>query len=312
MFIGLCVLRNGFGYVKKYKKLLILSAVILIFIVADAAFFWCEDNLLEVTHISVASAKLPKSFDGYRIVQLTDLHSKTFGPGNRELIDRINAIDPDLIVVTGDMMNSEKDDGRVFEALAAALVKKYPVYCISGNHEDRIEYNDNKHIFADFKAKLVSMGVKYIDNGSAQIVKGGESFSLYGLEIPLSFYGLGFSGDKTGKDGFTKEEITQRLGSPDPARFNLLLVHTPFYFGSYAAWGADLSLAGHLHGGVIRLPFLGGVISPDMTLFPKYDAGEFSQGGAKMIVGRGLGTSVLSLRIFNRPEIMAVTLKSGT
>jgi len=295
---------------KKHKSLKIFLSVFTAVIAALTVYLWCGTNLLQITHFTVLSKKLPKSFDGYKIVQLTDLHSKTFGRDNKWLIDKINGIKPDLIVVTGDMMNSKNDDGQVFERLAAVLVKKYPVYCISGNHEEQVQQHAENHIFADFKEKLLSMGVKYIDNEKVQIVRGGGSISLYGLTMPLAYYSSR-ANTVSGNYVFTKDKITRRIGNPDEAKFNLLLVHTPFFFDSYAAWGADLSLVGHLHGGVVRLPYVGGVFSPDFTLFPKYDAGLFKNGGPQMIVGRGLGTSIVSIRIFDQPEIVEVTLKAS-
>ena len=274
-------------------------------IIAIAVYLWCGVNLIEVSHYTVSSSKLPKSFDGYRIVQLTDLHSKSFGPGNKRLIDKIKGLKPDLIVVTGDMINSKNDSGGVFEKLAAALVKKYPVYCISGNHEEKAD----QKLVARFKEQLAGLGVHYLDNEKVQIIRGGDSISLYGLTVPLCCYG---SRQTMKNDGITltKDAITQRIGAADRTKFNLLLVHSPFFFGSCAAWGADLSLAGHVHGGVIRLPFIGGVISPDFQFFPQYDAGLFKKGNARMIVGRGLGTTLVSIRVLDQPEIVAITLKA--
>jgi predicted MPP superfamily phosphohydrolase len=294
----------------KGLKIIIPAAAAAAVIAALAVYLWCGVNLLQITHYTVTSSKLPKSFDGYKIVQLTDLHSITFGSDNKRLIDKINGLKPDLIVVTGDMMNSENDNGQVFEKLAAVLVKKYPVYCISGNHEEKVQQHPSNHIFANFKSKLLAMGVKYIDNEKVQISRGRSSISLYGLTMPLSYYS---SQSDIVNNGYylSRDRITQRIGNPDKAQFNILLVHSPYFFSSYAEWGADLSFAGHLHGGVIRLPFLGGVISPDLTLFPKYDAGLFKKGGSEMIVGRGLGTSIVSIRILDQPEIVDVTLKAA-
>jgi predicted MPP superfamily phosphohydrolase len=264
-----------------------------------------------VTQYTVASPKLPASFNGYKIVQITDLHSKSFGPGNAELIKRINAIDPDLIVVTGDMMNSKNDDGHVFEELAAKLVKRYPVYCVSGNHEEKVQSDEKDHYFAAFKTKLIGMGVKYIDNASAKITRGGRSIGIYGVSVPLSYYTAAAVKGTSGKNVFGVAQLKQRMGTPDRAQFNILLAHPPYYFSSYAGWGADLTFSGHLHGGIVRLPFVGGLFSPELALFPKYDAGEFKSGDARMIVGRGLGNSVVNIRVFDRPELVEATLKTA-
>ena len=283
---------------------------LILLIVAIAIYLWCGVNLIVVSRFTVTSHKLPKSFDGYKIVQITDLHSKVFGHDNQWLIDKIDAIGPDSIVVTGDMMSDKNDDGQVFERLAAVLVKRYPIYCISGNHEERVHHHDANHIYADFRAKLINMGVHYIDNEKVRIARGGDSIDLYGLSIGLFFYRQNASKRSAGRYAFTKDKIAIKFGRLDESKFNLLLVHSPFYFDSYATWGADLTFAGHVHGGVIRLPFVGGVFSPDKTFFTKYDAGLFDKGDSKMIVGRGLGTTHLNVRIFNQPEIVVVTLNT--
>lgn len=267
--------------------------------------------MLQITHFQVSSSKIPKSFDGYKILQLTDLHGKQFGVGNSELLEKINEIKPELIVFTGDMINSNNDFEQVFLALGAELALKYPVYCISGNHEDRMAINKSKNKkFNRLKKALAEKGVHYIDNQKVELKKSGAVINLYGLNCPLRYYAADFRRRKNKTQPLHPNNITKLIGEANKSKYNLMLMHIPFYFEGYAAWGADLTLCGHIHGGLIRLPFFGGLLSPDITFFPKYDAGRFDKDGRTMIVGRGLGGSGrLKIRVNNPPEIVVVTLK---
>lgn len=278
-------------------------------IVAVILYLWCGVNLIGVSRFTVASAKLPRSFDGFKILQLSDLHSKTFGRGNGWLIDKIDQIRPDIIVASGDMMNSKNDDGHVFERLAAVLVKKYPVYFIPGNHERGSLHDNNRYVYPELKEKLSQMGVHILEDAMLEITRTADSIRLYGLSLPLRYYHRGASTLKDDRFIFTAKLIEKRLGRADHDKLNLLLVHSPYFFDSYAQWGADLSFAGHVHGGAVRVPFLGGLLSPDRTFFTRYDAGLFRQGDAHMIVSRGLGTTHMPLRVLNQPEVVCVTLR---
>lgn len=264
--------------------------------------------MLQIKRYTVISRKVPPHFDGFTILQLTDLHGASFGPGNTRLLEAVRAVKPDLIAATGDMINCEHDGGGVFASLAGSLTRDCPVYYVAGNHEGYIRSKRPADYIRQMQA-LGRAGVFRLSNAGTFVERGGDRVAVYGLELPPVYYRPFF--DRRGVFTLHSYEVARRLG-PAPGVFTLLLVHTPVFFDAAAGWGADLTLAGHLHGGMIRLPLVGGVLSPDWTLFPRYDAGQFTigrEGGSSvLIVGRGLGSN-RKLRIFNPPEIAVVTLR---
>lgn len=217
---------------------------------------------------------------------------------------------PDLIAATGDMKNTG-DDGTLFVDLAALLVKMAPVYCSLGNHE-LAQRKRERSRYQRYCARLKAAGAHILGNARAQITRGGASIDLYGYTLPLRYYAPVFRRKAeqrlAGKQLSCAQDMERPLGRPDPARFSLLLAHNPLFFEDYVRWGADLILSGHLHGGLVRLPGLGGLLSPDWTFFPRYDAGVFRSGESVMVVGRGIGSSG-KLRILNPPEIVLLTLR---
>lgn len=265
-------------------------------------------GMVPVTRLTVRSPRLPAGFDGSRIVQLTDLHGRRFGVGNAELSATVRSLRPSLVVMTGDMVNCTEDDGEPLLELARALAGDYPVFYVDGNHE----IVRAKHIpdgTARLMARMESLGVVRLENACRVISGGGGHLAVYGLDLPIEYY-LPFF-DRRSRRTLSAAEVAARLG-PAPADFTVLLAHSPFYFAAYAGWGADLTFAGHVHGGMIRLPLVGGVLSPDWTLFPHYDAGSFIRpraggGQSVMMVGRGLGSNHRP-RIGNPPEVVCVTL----
>ena len=262
---------------------------------------------MQIKRYTVTSRKVPVHFDGFTILQLTDLHGASFGPGNARLLEAVRSVKADLVAATGDMINCERDGGA-FQSLAGSLTRDGPVYYVTGNHESYIRNRRPADYVRQMRA-LRQTGVFRLANAGTFVERGGDRIAVYGLELPMDYYRPFF--DRRGVFTLRACEIARRLG-PAPAVFTLLLVHTPVFFDAAAGWGADLILAGHLHGGMVRLPLVGGVLSPDWTLFPRYDAGRFTlereNGPAVMIVGRGLGSNHKP-RIFNPPEIVAVTLR---
>ncbi|NLL70821.1 MAG: metallophosphoesterase [Epulopiscium sp.] len=254
------------------------------------------------------SSKLPHSFAGFKVLQLTDLHSKNFGENNKRLLKKINKINPDIIVATGDMLNSRNDKGEIFLNLAAQLTQKYTLYYILGNHEQiaRITANRiNSNWYKEYINKLRELGVIVLEDEKAIIKKNDEQIMIYGLEIPLMYYSEAGTPMEV---EFSQRYLEKYLGDIDDNDFNMLLVHTPLYYSSYVEWGADLVFSGHMHGGIIRLPFIGGVLSPERDYFPEYDAGKYQLKNSTMIVGRGLGNYTINLRVFNRPELVVIFL----
>ena len=265
-------------------------------------------NTLEVTKYVVENKKVPKEFDGYNIVQISDLHSKLFGENNKKLIQKIKSLNPDIVVVTGDLIDGENNNYNVALDFMKEISKLYRVYYIIGNHEQKSLIKKYKDEYKDYFNKLHQIDFVNLDNNKVEIVKGDSNINLYGLTVPYSCYKYLFDNQET--TSIDIDFLEEKLGKVDREQFNILLAHTPFYFDAYEKWGADLTLCGHVHGGVVRLPFIGGLLSPDRKFFPKYDLGKYEKNNSTMIVSKGLGGSKVLIRINCKPEIVSIKLKS--
>lgn len=240
----------------------------------------------------------------YRFVMLSDLHNKRYGKHNERLLAAIDAQKPESILIAGDMLTSETP-GRFEPALETteALAEKYPVYYANGNHEYRMK-TEAEHYGSGYRRyheSLVKKGVVFLENDSLLLPETG--IRLYGAEIGKEYY------QKLKRGKMTVSYLNGLLGKPSEGEYHILIAHNPDYFPAYAQWGADLVLSGHVHGGIMRLPFLGGVLSPALRLFPKYDGGLFREGDSVMILGRGLGSHTIPIRIFNPGELIVVSLE---
>lgn len=266
-----------------------------------------EIKRLKIENYTIRSARLPDAFNGWKIVFLSDLHAVSYGEKNDKLIEKIDQINPDMILVGGDMVVGKK--GQTTEVacdLISRLAVRYPVVCANGNHEYRMKIYRNLYgiRYDCYVSKLREAGVDYLENDSIRVHHGGESIIITGLQIARRYYRRG------PKTEMRPQYLNKILGTKDKEAFQILLAHNPLYFPEYALWGADLVLSGHNHGGLVRLPLLGGVISPQMILFPEYDAGYYRIMDSQMIISRGLGTHTFPIRVFNRPEISVIHLQS--
>ena len=264
-------------------------------------------NTLEVTKYVVENKKVPKEFDGYNIVQISDLHSKLFGENNKKLIQKIKSLNPDIVVVTGDLIDGENNNYNVALDFMKEISKLYRVYII-GNHEQKSLIKKYKDEYKDYFNKLHQIDFVNLDNNKVEIVKGDSNINLYGLTVPYSCYKYLFDNQET--TSIDIDFLEEKLGKVDREQFNILLAHTPFYFDEYEKWGADLTLCGHVHGGIVRLPIVGGLLSPDRKFFPKYDLGEYIKNKSTMIVSKGLGGSKVLIRVNCKPEIVNIKLKN--
>ena len=241
--------------------------------------------------------------EDHRLVVIADLHDSHFGEGNKKLLDKIEEISPDVILIPGDLTikydSLEKKRLKRMLDLLRELRKRYPVYYSPGNHEIRVED------YEAYKAELDNIGIRYIENGDCDFPDPG--IRIYGLDLPIEWYRENKSLDVSELCDFLN---TNRNDHDD--HYSILLAHDPSFFDTYSGWGADLTVSGHLHGGIMRLPFIGGVISPSFRLFPKYDGGVFDIAGKKMVVSRGMGTHTLRFRFFNPPELVVINLRSHT
>lgn len=280
---------------KKHRGRGCLTALIILALIAAAAAFLIKDSRedLEISRYEVKSQKLPESFDGFKIVQLSDLHGAEFGEDGMELVDKVGSLEPDMIALTGDFVTDEGDLAAV-EKLAARLVKLCPVYFISGNHEF------GSGLAVKVRNILERAGVKYLSNEYLTINRGDDEILLGGVEDPLAY-----------ADMLSPDELAQKMNDAAPDAFKILLGHRNYWMTEYPELPVDLIFCGHAHGGLIRIPGVGGLIGTDRRLFPDFDAGQFNNGRYTLIVSRGLGNSVSIPRIFNRPEIVCVELSSA-
>ncbi|MBR3306701.1 MAG: metallophosphoesterase [Lachnospiraceae bacterium] len=260
---------------------------------------------IKLRHYVCGSEKIRKDL---RVAVLSDLHGRSFGKDNRGLIAAIDRSRPDMILMCGDIMTA-KDIGHsikgsvdVAEKLITRLSDKYPVYFVLGNHESRVGWMPWLYDFGyeDMIERFRNAGARILDNESIRIEEFGVR--IYGLALSREYY------TGVGKHAVDREVVRSYLGEADREYFSILLAHDPVHLQSYAAWGADMCFSGHYHGGIMRLPVLGGVISPKPELFPKYSGGSYSLGGRRQIVSCGLGSHSIPLRIFNPAELVIVDL----
>ena len=281
---------------KRRKCLILLLAVIGIVLIIWT--LW-GNTALEVNEITVASDRIPSAFSGFRIAQVSDLHNAEFGEGNAELLQMLSECDPDIIVITGDLVDSSRTDIDVALAFAGAAVKIAPTYYVTGNHEAVISRYDV------LKSGLEAAGVIVLEDEAVSLEHHGESIMLIGLSDPNAT----IKGDLFGEVPAMVSTKLRNLMDGDSG-YTVLLSHRPELFETYVSSGIDLVLSGHAHGGQFRLPFVGGLAAPNQGLFPKYDAGLYTGGDTNMVVSRGIGNSIIPIRFHNRPEIVVVELLS--
>lgn len=264
---------------------------------------------IEKNKYVIESPKIPKEFDNFNIVQISDLHNKSFDKDNKKLIKAIDELNPDIIVITGDLIDGENKNFNVALDLIESLTKKYKIYHIIGNHEQKSLIKRYRDLYINYFEELYSKNIINLENEVVKIEKNNSHINLYGLIIPLDYYPYFFSNYKNKNLKLDKRFIENSLGKINKNEYNILLAHTPFFFEEYASWGADLILAGHVHGGIIRIPYMGGLLSPNREFFPKYDYGKYNKNKSTMLLSKGLGGSRILMRINCRPEIVKITLK---
>ena len=279
----------------KIKKKWILSLIALILFILIVWTLWAN-TALEVNEYEIVSDRIPQGFDGFRIAQISDLHNAEFGERNEKLIQLLSQTDPDIIVITGDLIDSRHTDIEIALDFARQAIKLAPVYYVSGNHEARVRE------YEDLKIGLAEAGVVILENQKVQITREGESITLMGIADP-SFQEDYLFGDS---ESVARQAIENLQNESDG--YTVLLSHRPELFNLYVDTGMDLVFSGHAHGGQFRLPFVGGLVAPNQGFIPKYDAGQFTEENTTMIVSRGVGNSIIPIRVNNRPEIIVATL----
>ena len=286
----------------KKNEIILLVCIVLIVIQMFMSFI----IKIDVEKYTVKNAKIPEVFNNFKIVQLSDFHSNGYMNTTKEILYKIKDINPDIIVMTGDMVSYDMVNIEEFQKLVKELVEICPIYYIDGNHEHLAE----KLIPGEYlylMEFLKELGVTIIKNDYVEIYKENKSINLYGVNIPLDWP----SGIYVNKFQLESNYVEKTLSEANTDNFNILLAHNPIFIKQYSKWGADLVLSGHMHGGIARIPFTNiGLLSPERRVFPRYAAGKFKVNNSTMIVNRGIGTSSFKLRIFNNPEITVIILKS--
>ncbi len=236
-----------------------------------------------------------------RVVVLADLHNKQYGRENVVLLEAIDAQKPDAVLIAGDILNAHpKKSLKPAIAVMEKLSGMYPIFYGNGNHEHRIKLYPETYgnMAQEYGEALEKMSVVPMVNAHKDVEE--RNITIYGAEIDREFY------KRFTVPHMEETYLKSVLGEPDKKRYNVLLAHNPDYFPQYAAWGADLVLSGHVHGGIVRIPGWKGVASPNIRFFPKYDGGKFTEGESTMILSRGLGMHTIHVRLFNPGELIVI------
>lgn len=273
-------------------------AVLLTALAVCSVWIYWGNTAIQTTRAGIRSDDIPASFHGFVIVHVSDLHNTEFGNSQCRLLEAVKEASPDLIAVTGDLIDSRHTDIKKAMEFIHGAVKIAPVYYVTGNHESRIGK------YPRLEKQMAEAGVVILRNKSAMLECGRDSIRLLGLDDP-DFTAKGDTAGQAGTVDAALKSMPAETGD-----YTVLLSHRPELFDVYAANGVDLVLSGHAHGGQIRLPFAGGLVAPNQGFFPEYCGGVYTNGRTNMVVSRGLGNSLAPVRINNRPELVVITLSS--
>ncbi len=262
---------------------------------------------LEIKTYKIQTDKLKKSDRPVRMALLADLHDQLWGEGQEKLLRAIDRLSVDMVLCAGDMVLSKKQRGMEHALLLFRRLRErnLPVYACNGNHESRLRESveGRKKEYLYYVDKLHKMGVHLLINESTFVQVRNTPLQIHGYEMPMEYY------HKFCRLSYGTKDLYHKLGRPRPEIFHILLAHNPVYFRTYARWGADLTVSGHLHGGLIRIPGIGGLITPQVKLFPKYDRGLYQIDGRYLAVSPGLGGHTVPIRIFNPPQLFGITIE---
>ncbi len=274
------------------KKIRRLLALLALFALAAGFVYW-QNITLQVEPVELFFESLPPQFDGLRVAELSDLHGRSFGKNNVRLLRTLQKARPDMICICGDLFD-EKTNLTMLEPLLTGLTDIAPVYYVTGNHEWQVKN------LREILQKMCAWGVTVLENEGRVLSRGGAEMVVAGVHDPCGPY-----------DMKTPAALVRELRSAQGNDFILMLSHRNDELAMWSQLGVQLVLSGHCHGGVVRLPFVGGVFGTRRELFPEYDAGVYRQDGTTLFVSRGLGYTNVHFRLFNRPHVPIMILRSG-
>ena len=283
---------------KRKKKRIVLSLLFAVLVALAVWIVW-GNTALELNTYTITTSRLPKNFDGYRIAHVSDLHNAQMGADNEKILSMLWEAEPDMIAITGDLIDSDNTNVEIALQFVQEAVKIAPCYYVTGNHEAQV------NAYEELQDGLISAGVVILADDSAEICVDGEVITLIGVHDP-SFRTDFSQGDS---EALMQSKLSELYINRDT--FTVLLSHRPELFDTYVDYGFYMVLSGQAHGGQFRLPFIGGVVAPGQGFFPEFDAGIYTEGNTYMLVSRGIGNSIIPLRINNRPEIILIELKSA-
>lgn len=276
--------------------LVLIGLILLFFIIICIR----DVNRFIIREYYFCAAELKKNA---KILLITDLHNKKYGRNNLLLWNAVETLAPDYVLIGGDMITAGKGDNTVAIEFLRLLSQKYPVFYGNGNHETKLLLNAEKYapMAMEYENALAEMPLKRLRNEHVYIKE--LNMNIYGLDMEREYY------KRFKRKHMDVSYLNECLGEAAKGAVNLLIAHNPEYFRNYVEWGADLVVSGHMHGGIVKLPAAGGVISPRFTLFPEFDGGFYSEGRARMALSRGIGSHNLPLRIFNPGELVVIHVR---
>lgn len=278
------------------KKIVIISLIVILLLFCGF-YLYFQNTALQVTKFFIVDSKIPKSFNNYRIIQLSDFHNTTSKKLTNQLVEEITKEEPNIIVITGDLIDSRRTNVDVVINFLGKIKDIAPIYYVSGNHESRISE------YETLKKEMNDLGINLLDNEVIEIQKKDDIINLIGIDDPS------FSNTIEVDDCEIIEDQIKSVNY-DENFYTILLSHRPEAFKTYVNENINLIFSGHAHGGQIRLPFIGGIFVPNQGFFPKYTSGKYEEKNTTMIVSRGIGNSLFPFRINNRPELIVVELKN--
>lgn len=279
------------------KKRIIIVSIFVIILLLLGFYLNFENTSLQVAHYDILDNKIPEDFNNYRIIQVSDFHNTTSKKLTNDLVENIKKQKPNIIVLTGDLIDSRKTEVTFAINFIKEIKDIAPIYYVTGNHEARVSK------YSELKEQMNNLGIDILENKAIAIRQNDSTLNLIGINDP-SFA----NENKVSDNEIIRTEINNLEYDKDI--YTILLSHRPEAFDTYVSENINLIFTGHAHGGQIRIPFVGGVVAPNQGLFPKYTSGKYEEKNTTMIVSRGIGNSIFPFRINNRPELIIVVLKN--